>query len=190
MMMNIQIILLLLILISLLLIAYIFFSLILKFTKAIEMYPHLRRGGFIVHFSTRFFSLLDDISMNSGANSIIDFFGDDTLPQRKWTHSYWSLVATEFYFYHHKLLPTQLFSLWMVDLARLYSSSNGEVIRETHIKYLNTYKYGYEEMATFFEDIYRLSKKAKGMQNEDANRSKLIVDFVNDWIAQNQKYLD
>src|SRR5215470_3439002 len=76
------------------------------------------QGEAVIHFTGRFFDL-----MSGGTR-----FGDQA-----WEYRFWSLHATEFYFFDNGWVPRFMYQLWMVELASLYCD---ESVRESHARYL------------------------------------------------------
>lgn len=126
----------------------------------------------VMHFTDRFFDLL-----KAGDPKVKILKNDD------WTHQFWSLHATEFYFFHHGMLPIFMYTLWMIELANLYASNEEGKIWESHKRYLEVYVSNYREMAEFFTQIYEYSKspEAEGMRN------KALSNWVKDWVAKNKQ---
>jgi hypothetical protein len=121
----------------------------------------------VMHFTDRYFDLLKEGN-----------------PERKvmeepgWMNKFWSLHATEFYFFHHGMLPIFMYSLWMVELAKMYSGVNGEAVWKSHANYLALYSLNYEQMGGFFEHLYKESK---------THNDETITKWIKAWISENQK---
>ena len=127
-------------------------------------------GNAVMHFTSRFFELIKDG---------LPFA---QLENKEWMYQFWSLHATEFYFFHHGTLPTFMYTLWMIDLANCFSGDNGKKICDSHKSYLNTYSSNYPHMISFFNEIYQLT-----LSNEDENfRNRKISEFITSWIAKNK----
>ena len=71
----------------------------------------------------------------------------------------------------------------MIDLAKLYCGTNGQKIREAHMKYLNTYSFNYPDMIAFFN---RISEIAKTCGDENL-RNQQTANFVTTWITEHKK---
>ncbi len=96
-------------------------------TQAQTLNQQLMRGDAVMHFTSRFFDLMKN-------GEPVKRFQD-----ADWAYQFWSLHATEFYFFQHSVLPVFMYSLWMIDLAKLYCGAEGEKARSSHVQYLNTY---------------------------------------------------
>ena len=141
-----------------------------KSSEAILMQRQVFRGNTIENFSNRFFELLKQGRLH------------DKINDPDWAYQFWSLLATEFYFYHHCILPEFMYSLWMIDLAKLYYEENGTSIRKSHTNYLDTYSFQYTKMTDFFDMIHQISQKYSHEKARNENVSK----FVKDWINENK----
>lgn len=71
-----------------------------------------------------------------------------------------------------------MYSLWMVDLAKMYASNDGEEIWKSHSEYLSIYSSHYDDMCDFFEDLYKFARS----QMTEGERNKNIANFVDDWL--------
>lgn len=142
-----------------------------KATEALQLQQNLSRGDAVMHFTSRFFNLLEQ---GEPLKKIDD---------PDWAYQFWSLQATEFYFFHHGILPAFMYSLWMIDLAKLYSCANGQAIRDSHKSYLDTYSLNYSGMIGFFNQIYEIARTS----GDDNLRNKEIANFIESWIVENSK---
>ena len=115
----------------------------------------------VIHFTGRFFDLMKEGSR----------FTD-----RHWAYQYWSLQATEFYFFHNDWIPLFMYRLWMVELASMYSDS--EDAWQPHERYLNFYSSNYSDMCDFFSEIRTLSDRHK---NDLPTRNRKVEEFINQW---------
>ncbi len=140
-------------------------------TQALLLQQQIERGNAVIHFTSRFFDLVKE------GGTFRQFDNPD------WAYQFWSLHATEFYFFQYGILPTFMYSLWMIDLASLYSGNDGQFIRETHTKYLNTYSFNYPDMIFFFNEIYELARTA----GDENLRNRKVAEFVTTWITENRK---
>jgi hypothetical protein len=131
----------------------------------------------VMHFTDRFFELLKVGKVDETDASLHRKILNDST----WAYQFWSLHATEFYFFHNRVLPEFMYSLWMVDLAEMYASEQGEQIWKSHLKYLSNYSMHYEKMCEFYEQLYGLAKSARS-QDE---KNKSIADFVHTWREKN-----
>lgn len=135
----------------------------------------ISRSEAVSHFTDRFFDLLKEVKQGSVAQQIVDDPG--------WAYQFWSLESTEFYFFHHGVLPLFMYSLWMIDLADLYAGESGQSIRASHAAYLDRYALNYNEMCEFFDHIYQLSKS----HNNASIRNREIANWVAGWLQTNKK---
>lgn len=143
--------------------------------KSVELSLQISKSDSLSHFTDRFFDLLKEI----GSGGI----EEKLLTDAAWAYQFWSLQSTEFYFFHHGILPTFMYSLWMTDLAQLYTGTNGEKIRASHQAYLNTYSLNYDEMCSFYENMYRLAKTP----GNTATVNKEIATWISGWIETNRR---
>lgn len=125
-------------------------------TDALKFSQQVERGGAVIHFTDRFFEL----TKAGPPEQLID--------DPAWAYQYWSLLATEFYFFHSGILPTFLYSLWMADLAALFSGPAGEAAIESQRTYMKRYVFNYPEMGEFFSELHSLSSKSTGTQLDRA----------------------
>ncbi len=144
-----------------------------KTGEALVLQQQIARGNLIEHFTTRFFELLKEGDLHA------------RIDEEQWAYQYWSLLATEFYFFHHGVLPPFMYSLWMIDLAKLYRGENGEHIWDSHSNYLDTYSINYSLMMEFFEKIRELALGS----DDDTARNMAISEFVFDWIKANERHV-
>jgi hypothetical protein len=138
--------------------------------RGLSANQQLERGTAVLHFTSRFFDLVKD--------------GDPEIQLLKpeWAYEYWSLHTTEFYFFHHGILPIFMYTLWMMDLANYYCGEHGDLYRKSHIEFLHTYSFHYKEMGDFYEDIYKIAKTS----SDDSSRNRKITEFVSQWIIKNR----
>ena len=137
----------------------------------------LARGNAVIHFTSRFFDLL----RGSMAKELLEMLSDEN-----WAYQFWSLHSTEFFFFQHGILPTFMYSLWMIDLSKVYSSPNGDAIRKSHVKYLQAYSFNYPAMIEFFDGIQNIATK-----HPDENlRNRQVWNYVETWIKEHRKLLD
>lgn len=141
-------------------------------TKALVLDQQLARGNAVMHFTSRFFDLLKE-------GEPVSKFSDTD-----WAYQFWSLHSTEFYFFQHGMLPAFMYTLWMIDLAKLYcKEAHGAKIRKSHTDHLETYSFNYPDMIEFFNEIY---ERAKSCDNENM-RNRRIAEYVTPWIAEHRK---
>lgn len=120
----------------------------------------------VIHFTSRFFDL-----MREGPK-----FNDP-----HWAYQFWSLHASEFYFFHQKWLPFFMYRLWMVELGSMYVDTPDSWA--SHERYLAYYSSNYPEMCDFFRDINSI---AMTHRNDLASRNRKIEEFVGRWIEEKQ----
>jgi hypothetical protein len=130
----------------------------------------LARGNAVVCFTGRFFDLLKEGKGKELSEDIQD---------PNWAYQFWSLHATEFFFFQHGMLPTFMYILWMIDLGELYSGSGGQAVYQSHSNYLQTYSVNYHEMTKFFESIHNLATIS-----DQKSRNTEIWNYVDGWIKQ------
>jgi len=117
----------------------------------------------VIHFTNRFFDL-----MRNGPR-----FED-----ADWANQYWSLHATEFYFFDKNWLPLFMYELWMVELVSTYRSH--PLSRSSHQRHVARYALNYPEMATFFNELVRISETKF---SDDTERHTAITHYVVQWKA-------
>jgi hypothetical protein len=128
------------------------------------------RGTAVLHFTSRFFDLA-----KAGRPEF-------QLNNPEWAYEFWSLHTTEFYFFHHGILPVFMYTLWMMDLANFYSGEQGDQNRKSHVDYLHTYSFHYPEIGLFYEEIYTIAKTS----GDELSRNRRITKFVAEWIKKNR----
>ena len=140
--------------------------------EALHQNERLAFSTTVMHFTDRFFDLAKD---GEPSQKIIS--------DEAWAYQFWSLQATEFYFFHHNMLPVFLYALWMIELAHMYRGANGAMIRESHVQYLKVYSLNYREMCEFFEQLYTIAKE----QDNPTIRSMAIGRWVHKWFEDNKQ---
>lgn len=131
------------------------------------------RSNAVIHFTSRFFDLIKD-------GEPTQKFADPS-----WAHQFWSLQATEFYFFHHGMLPAFMYELWMIELAKMYSGPNGQQIITSHINFLDSYSFNYPDMIDFYNQLQETAKA-----NADGNlRNRKVAEFVKTWCTAHTKSL-
>ena len=148
-----------------------------KADQSIQLSQQTTKFDAVMHFTNRFMELLKTGNYAETAIPITDRIVAD----KGWADQYWSLHATEFYFFDNGVLPEFMYSLWMVELAELYASSEGEKIRDSHCTYLRVYSSNYERMCKFYSELYKLARFPKSQGEKD----KSIAVFVHTWRAKN-----
>lgn len=147
-----------------------------KANQSVKQSQHLAKFDTVMHFTDRFFDLLRD-----GKYADVDMpLHLKVTADKRWANQFWSLHATEFYFYHHRLLPEFMYSLWMVELAKMYRDSKGDEVWKLHKEYLNTYSLNYQEMCDFYETIHMFSKS----EIPEDERNKKIREYVIKWLEE------
>lgn len=142
-----------------------------KASDALLLQQQLIRGNVIEHFTGRFFDLLKEGELHK------------KIKEEEWAYQFWSLLSTEFYFFHHGILPHFMFTLWMIDLSNLYAGSDGKEIKQSHKKYLDTYSFLYEDMTSFFDNIHQISQE----NTHDMGRNKAISEFTMNWYQEHKQ---
>lgn len=143
----------------------------LKATEAVNLSQQIERGNAVIHFTSQYFNLVKDGRP------------DTEFADPKWAAQFWSLHATEFYFFHHSILPLFMYTLWMIDLAKLYSGPNGMQARDSHLEYLRTYSFNYPQMISFFHEIYEKARTC----SDDNMRNREVADYVTSWITRHKR---
>jgi hypothetical protein len=143
----------------------------MRATEALAFQQQIARGDSIMHFTDRFFDLLKS---GEPIKKIVD---------SDWAYQFWSLHAAEFYFFHHGLLPSFMYSLWMIDLADLYGGIEGRRVRESHMQYLKEYVYHYDVMTSFYSELFKIATD----YSDSATRNRKVADHVTGWIEGNKK---
>jgi hypothetical protein len=99
-----------------------------------------------------------------------------TSKSKDWAYQYWSLQATEFYFFDNNWLPQFMYELWMVELVHTYRAYPPS--RPSHQRYVTRYALSYPEMTTFFDGLHQISKREF---TDDVVRHKAINSYVAHW---------
>lgn len=99
----------------------------------------------------------------------------------RWISEFWALYAQEFYFFHHRMLPVDMFGYWMGALSELYAG-NGAVYR-SHERFLASYVHIYPKMGEFFD---RISSLAENNANA-AERNRQVQAYVTEWIKEHRE---
>lgn len=129
--------------------------------RAVSHAQQAAQSAAVIHFTDRFFDL-----MRSGPN----------FENKDWAYQYWSLQATEFYFFDNNWLPQFMYELWMVELVHTYRTYPPS--RASHQKYVTRYALSYPEMTTFFDGLRQISRREF---SGDVVRHKAITDYVAYW---------
>jgi hypothetical protein len=91
--------------------------------------------------------------------------------------------STEFYFFHHRILPPFIYTLWMADLAVLYAGSSGPTAIRTQRAFLKPYEECYPQMIRFFEGLQTIAAE----ETEVLNRNSRIAAYVQGWVRDNAR---
>jgi hypothetical protein len=92
-----------------------------------------RQSENVIHFTDRY----------------LDLIGDGMkMDDEHWRRELWGLLSTEFYFFSEGWLPTFIFQLWMVELARTYRER--PEVWKSHATYLDQFEVAYPQMHRFF----------------------------------------
>ncbi|WP_420630556.1 hypothetical protein [Candidatus Leptofilum sp.] len=142
-------------------------------TKANKINQQLEKGNAVIHFTSRFFDLAQSGNPDSQINN------------PEWAYQFWSLHATEFYFFHHGILPEFIYTLWMIDLSESFSGSMKQQFIESQKSYLATYTLSYPLMADFFGDLQKIVRDF----NDEGQRNRKVAEFVSNWIKVNRAEL-
>jgi hypothetical protein len=97
----------------------------------------------------------------------------------RWAYQYWALYTIEFWYYHHRLLPVDMFTYWMGYLAEIYASD--PAVYRSHQGFLASYRHTYPEMSEFFEKINDLAENNANL----AERNREVQRYVEEWIQDN-----
>jgi hypothetical protein len=125
---------------------------------------HARQAGqaaTVIHFTSRFFDLMKD---------------GDHFDDRAWAYQFWSLQATEFYFFDNAWLPSFMYELWMVELVAGYCAD--PAVWPSHKQYLNRYSANYPTMLKFFTGLAEIAEAEIATDHE---RNATITAYVAAW---------
>jgi hypothetical protein len=148
-------------------------------TEAYRFTQQVEKGTAVIHFTAQFSELLE-------AGDPLQQFVPPTSPEKvAWQNRYWSLLGTEFYFFHHGLLPEFMFSLWVANLAELYRSEHGSGAWESHRRFMEAYSVEYPEMLEFFAEVHLLAETT----GDNLAMRQAVSARVRDWIAANRRVL-
>ena len=87
-----------------------------------------RQSENVIHFTDRYLDLIGD-GMKVG--------------DEHWRRELWGLLSTEFSFFSEGWLPTFIFQLWMVELARTYTDHPD--VWQSHAAYLDQFEVVYPQ---------------------------------------------
>jgi hypothetical protein len=117
-------------------------------------------GAIVIHFTSRFFELMK---------------GGPRFDDPDWTYQYWSLQATEFYFFDNGWLPSFLYEIWMVEMVTGYRSFPGT--KDSH-HYLERYAANYPSIVRFFA---HLADIATTDFDSERDRNLAVSSLVSSW---------
>jgi len=142
-------------------------------SQTFQFTQQIQRSEAVAHFTGQFLSLL------AGGDP------GKLIHNADWAYRFWSLQSTEFYFFHHGILPRFIYTLWMVDLAALYSGPSGRRAIDTYEEFMTSYAVNYPAMVDFFGGIRNLA-----CADCDADeRSRRVARYVEEWQQQHQTRL-
>lgn len=142
-----------------------------KTEESLEQQQGLFQANTLLHFTQAYFQIMDDHGYPD-AELLADKIRRD---------KYWAVHSSEFYFFHHGVIPQLMYALWMVDMADFYF--NYPEAWSFHKQFLEHYKELYPEMKDFFNGIYNISK----IQEEQEIRHRKVDEFVQKWIHENKR---
>jgi hypothetical protein len=125
---------------------------------------HAKQSGqaaTVIHFTSRFFDIMKD---------------GDHFDDRAWAYQFWSLQATEYYFFDNGWLPSFMYELWMVELVAGYRTD--PAVWPSHKQYLNRYSSNYPTMLTFFTGLAEIAEQNFAT---DHDRNATITGYVAAW---------
>lgn len=96
----------------------------------------------------------------------------------RWADRFWGLYTIEFWYFHHRLLPVDMFTYWMGYLSELYAEDKAMYL--SHKSFLASYEHTYPAMAEFFEQLKNLAEN----NANPAERNRRVQTYVKDWIGQ------
>jgi hypothetical protein len=140
-------------------------------TETLRLGQQIARSEAVMHFTDCYFDLAKE---GKASEKIAD---------PRWAYRYWSLHTTEFYFFHHGILPLFMYSLWVIYLTQLYCGENGKLVRDSHEGYLSQYSFDYPEMIHFFNEVHKICETC----SDENLRNRGISDFVGSWIEKNRR---
>jgi hypothetical protein len=140
-------------------------------SQALLFAEQIEKGEAVAHFSGQFLQLIADGEPGTMVSNDL------------WAYRYWSLQSTEFYFFHHRILPPFIYTLWMADLAVLYAGSSGPTAIRTQRAFLKPYEECYPQMIRFFEGLQTIAAE----ETEVLNRNSRIAAYVQGWVRDNAR---
>jgi len=97
-----------------------------------------------------------------------------------WWYRYWDLYTEEFNFFRKSLLDSDVFELWMNELATVYQLPPGQYLetrRDSHRKYLDSTLVCYEVLHKFYYAIDDISKDPRPRARSERVHG-LIVEYA------------
>ena len=146
-------------------------------SATLALQQEIERADAVMHFTNRYVDLL-------GRGNPADMISDAGYD---FEFEFWSLHATEFYFFHHGVLPEFMYSLWMIDLGELYAADQEKAIRHSHENYLQAYAFGYPKMVGFYDELHRVAAPSSPQSAQERNHA--IVDVVAAWINEHRTHV-
>lgn len=143
-----------------------------KTEEALDQQQNFSQANAILHFTQEYFSLVQQYGEPSAA----------AMQNDQWTQKYWALQSTEFYFFHHGVIPKMMYALWMVDMVDMYAMLPGAW--ESHKVFLKRYQL-YDDMRDFFTGIHQIAEKFND-EDERYKRHNEVHTYVFQWIDDNQ----
>jgi hypothetical protein len=125
---------------------------------------HAKQSGqvaTVIHFTSRFFDLMKE---------------GEHFEDRDWTYQFWSLQATEYYFFDNAWLPSFMYELWMVEMVAAYCAD--PAVWRSHEQYLTRYSSNYPTMLSFFTGLAEIATQSF---ESDHDRNATITGYVAAW---------
>jgi len=101
--------------------------------------------------------------------------------KRNWWYRYWDLYTEQFTFFQKGMLDSDVFELWVNELATVYEEPpiEGYDIRSVnHKEYLVTTLPGNEPLHDFFSDLQSAAKDEAGNPSARANRVHALLGNI------------
>jgi hypothetical protein len=127
------------------------------------------RANVVIHYMEAY---QEFVATNDGIPNPMQF------NDAKWAGTYWSLHSAEFYFFHHGVIPPEIYTLWMIDVVEMYTADS---VWKSHERYLESYEILYPEMRYFFSGVREKSKI-----NNIEDRHHAVKSFIDHWIELNK----
>jgi hypothetical protein len=94
----------------------------------------------------------------------------------RWIYNFWALYTIEFWYFHHRLLPADMYTYWMGVLAEFYASD--PIVYRSHKLFLASYEHTYPQMAGFFQELYNIAEN----NSNPAERNRRVKEHVDQWL--------